>query len=86
MADQEYVPTGSFANNGISGFKGYVKGGVLDWEKAKTDWALNDNQRPHLEAELVAAGFLSDAAPAADVSRVDTAPLEPIEETEEASE
>lgn len=62
MPEEEYKITGSFAGNSINGFAGYVKDGSLDWESAKKDWALNDNQRPMLTAELEAAGYLGEKA------------------------
>jgi len=59
--EQEYVAQGSFANCSINGFKQYVKDGVLDVERVKEEWALNDAQIPHLEIELRAAGYLPES-------------------------
>jgi hypothetical protein len=82
---EEYKVGGSFANNSIVAFKRYVKDGVLDVEAVTKDYALNEGQIPHLEAELKAAGYLEQPEDfgAVSDSRVDTAPLPAIEETEE---
>jgi hypothetical protein len=68
MSD-EYVAQGSFANCSINGFKQYVKDGVLDVERVKEEWALNDAQIPHLEIELKAAGYLPETKPAEAVTQ-----------------
>jgi hypothetical protein len=54
-----YKPTGSFADQGIVGFKRYVKDGVLDEEKVTAAEGLNARQIPILKIELEAAGLLT---------------------------